>query len=112
MPPPVKKKIPTHHTIRAPELKDATKTILALHEKEFQKPVKSSRAETKKAPKFWKEANSLLTEHPSKALGTADFRCNACNKIFKRALGWKLWTPSFCESTGKNARLYRISSPK
>lgn len=44
-------------------------------------------------------------------LGIADFECNACGKIVKRDLGWKLWTPSYCESTGKNARLYRISAP-
>jgi hypothetical protein len=43
--------------------------------------------------------------------GVADFRCNICKKIVKRNLGWKLWTPSFCESTGRNARLYRISAP-
>lgn len=43
--------------------------------------------------------------------GSALFRCNACGKTMKRTLGWKLWTKSYCESTGKNARLYRISAP-
>lgn len=43
--------------------------------------------------------------------GTADFRCNACGRIMKRDLGWKLWTPSYCGKTGRNARLYRISAP-
>jgi len=41
----------------------------------------------------------------------AKYKCNKCNKIFMRNLGWKAWTPSFCESTGLHARLYRISAP-
>lgn len=44
-------------------------------------------------------------------IGLADFQCNACGEVVKRDLGWKLWTPSYCESTGKKARLYRISAP-
>ena len=40
------------------------------------------------------------------------YRCNACHKIFQRMdLGWKLWTPSYCEVFGRMARLYRISVP-
>jgi hypothetical protein len=41
--------------------------------------------------------------------GFANFRCNKCNDIVVRDLGRKHWTPSFCEKTGLNARLYRIS---
>lgn len=52
----------------------------------------------------------LLKDHPGK-LGIADFRCNACGVVVKRDLGWKQWTKSFCEKTGRNARLYRISEP-
>lgn len=48
---------------------------------------------------------------PVVRLGIADFKCNACGKIYQRDLGWKVWTPSFCEATGRNARLYRVSSP-
>jgi NAD-dependent SIR2 family protein deacetylase len=43
--------------------------------------------------------------------GVADFRCNKCGKIYQRDLGWKTWHPSFCEKTGQDARLYRISDP-
>jgi hypothetical protein len=50
-------------------------------------------------------------DHPFHGKGVAEFRCNACGKIYKRDLGWKTWTPSFCEETGKKARLYRISAP-
>ena len=48
---------------------------------------------------------------PSHGQGVAKFRCNACGGICERDLGWKVWTPSFCEKKGKNARLYRISAP-
>lgn len=48
---------------------------------------------------------------PVVRLGIADFRCNACGQIYRRDLGWKAWTPSFCEITGRDARLYRVSSP-
>lgn len=41
----------------------------------------------------------------------AKYKCNACGKIVLRDLGWKQWTKSYCESTGKHARLYRISAP-
>lgn len=42
---------------------------------------------------------------------SANWRCNACGKIVTRKFGWKIWTPSYCEQTGKNARLWRISAP-
>jgi len=42
----------------------------------------------------------------------AKFKCNQCGKVVVRKLGWKVWTVSFCESTGRNARLYRISAPR
>jgi len=41
----------------------------------------------------------------------AKYKCNKCNRVYLRSLGWKQWTPSFCEKTGKDARLYRISEP-
>jgi len=44
-------------------------------------------------------------------IGIADFKCNSCGKIVQLDLGWKTWHPSYCESTGKKARLYRISAP-
>ena len=43
--------------------------------------------------------------------GSALFRCNRCGKVVKRDYGWKLWSPSWCESTGNEARLYRIPAP-
>ena len=43
--------------------------------------------------------------------GYAKFRCNKCKEIVTRNLGWKHWTPSFCEKTGLDARLYRITAP-
>ena len=45
-------------------------------------------------------------------LGIARFKCNKCGKVVERRLGWKLWTKSFCRSTGQEARLYRISAPE
>jgi hypothetical protein len=48
---------------------------------------------------------------PIARLGIADFKCNACGKVVQRDLGWKAWTPSYCEGTGRKARLYRISVP-
>ena len=44
--------------------------------------------------------------------GVAEFKCNVCKKFVSRDLGWKLWTPSYCDKTGKGARLYRISAPR
>jgi ribosomal protein L37AE/L43A len=41
----------------------------------------------------------------------AKYKCNVCGKIVLRELGMKLWTPSYCEDTGKDSRLYRISLP-
>ena len=43
--------------------------------------------------------------------GEADWKCNACGEVVRRDLGWKVWTPSFCEATGRQARLYRVSAP-
>jgi hypothetical protein len=43
--------------------------------------------------------------------GIADYKCNACGKVVQRDLGWKAWTTSYCEGTGRKARLYRISVP-
>ena len=43
--------------------------------------------------------------------GVADWKCNKCGMVVQRDLGLKTWTPSYCEKTGKHARLYRISSP-
>ena len=43
--------------------------------------------------------------------GVADFECNKCKCVYQRDLGWKLWTPSYCEKTDQPARLYRISAP-
>lgn len=51
------------------------------------------------------------TAAPPCSDGIADYRCNKCGKIVKRQLGWKAWTPSFCESLGRDARLYRVSVP-
>ncbi len=41
----------------------------------------------------------------------AKYKCNKCGKVVFRNLGWKVWTTSFCEETGLDARLYRISTP-
>jgi len=41
----------------------------------------------------------------------AKYKCNVCGKIVLRELGMKVWTPSYCEDTGKDTRLYRISLP-
>jgi ribosomal protein L37AE/L43A len=45
------------------------------------------------------------------AHGSARWKCNACGKTVTRRLGWKLWTKSYCEATGRDARLYRVSVP-
>ncbi len=45
------------------------------------------------------------------ATGSARWKCNKCGKLVTRKLGWKLWTPSYCEQTGTMARLYRVSAP-
>jgi len=45
------------------------------------------------------------------ATGSARFRCNKCGMVVVRDYGWKLWGKTFCYSTGKDARLYRVSSP-
>ena len=42
---------------------------------------------------------------------SARWKCNKCGKVVSRNLGWKLWTPSYCEQTGQMARLYRVSAP-
>jgi hypothetical protein len=55
-----------------------------------------------------KPPKSPRTAQPT---GSALWRCNKCQKVETRELGWKTWTKSFCEKTGKNARLYRISAP-
>jgi hypothetical protein len=36
------------------------------------------------------------------------YRCNKCGCLQGRA-SEKLWLNSYCDSTGKNARLYRIT---
>lgn len=38
------------------------------------------------------------------------YKCNKCGKIILRN-STKYWIKSFCEETGKDARLYRISMP-
>ncbi len=41
----------------------------------------------------------------------AKYQCNKCKGVYFRALGYKVWTSSYCEKTGMNARLYRITEP-
>ena len=50
-------------------------------------------------------------ESSAGARGSARWKCNACGKTVTRRLGWKLWTKSYCEATGRDARLYRVSAP-
>ena len=50
-------------------------------------------------------------ESAAGAHGSARWKCNACGKTVTRRLGWKLWTKSYCEATGRDARLYRVSAP-
>lgn len=57
----------------------------------------------------------MKKDHPTTNIigeEAARWECNKCRKIVVRKLGWKVWTPSFCEQTGENARLYRISAPE
>ena len=44
------------------------------------------------------------TRHP------VSYRCNKCKRVEKRNV-LRLWMNSWCEETGKMARLYRISLP-
>lgn len=47
----------------------------------------------------------------SQTSGYAKYRCNKCRGVVFRNLGLKVWTPSFCEFTGEDARLYRLTEP-
>ena len=55
--------------------------------------------------------NETTGNRSASVTGYAKFRCNKCKEIVTRNLGWKHWTPSFCEKTGLDARLYRITAP-
>ena len=55
--------------------------------------------------------NEKADNKSASVTGYAKFRCNKCKEIVTRNLGWKYWTPSFCEKTGLDARLYRITTP-